>query len=210
VPERQQILTVLELGSGGGNNAYWMKARFDLTLVDLAPGMVEVSRRLNPECIHVSGDMRTLRLGRTFDAVFVHDAVMYMVTVADLEAAVATARAHLTTGGVALFAPDFVRERFTPETTAGGRDGVDGRAVRYLDWSYDPDPSETWFITDYVYALRDGTGTVEVVHDSHVEGLFSRQEWATVLRGAGFGRVEVVVESDEVDWAPRLIFVAHS
>ncbi len=32
--------TLLELGSGGGNNASHLKARFDLTLVDLAPGQV--------------------------------------------------------------------------------------------------------------------------------------------------------------------------
>ena len=32
-----------------------------------------MSRSINPECEHVQGDMRTLRLGREFDAVFVHD-----------------------------------------------------------------------------------------------------------------------------------------
>jgi ubiquinone/menaquinone biosynthesis C-methylase UbiE len=40
--------TLLELGSGGGNNASYLKARFRCTLVDRAPGMLAVSRRLNP------------------------------------------------------------------------------------------------------------------------------------------------------------------
>ena len=40
--------------------------------------MLELSRTLNPDCEHLEGDMRTLRLGRTFDAVLIHDAVMYM------------------------------------------------------------------------------------------------------------------------------------
>ena len=66
--------TVLELGSGGGNNASHMKSHFDLVLVDPSPGMLAVSRRLNPECEHLEGDMRSVRLGREFDAVFVHDA----------------------------------------------------------------------------------------------------------------------------------------
>ena len=78
---------VLELGSGGGNNAVHLKAGFDLTLVDLSAEMVAVSQPLNPECDHVVGDMRTVRLGRTFDAVFVHDAVAYMLTEDDLRAA---------------------------------------------------------------------------------------------------------------------------
>src|SRR3990170_737134 len=66
--------TLLELGSGGGNSASHLKAHFDMTLVDLSPQMLEVSRSLNPECEHIVGDMRTVRLGREFDAVFVHDA----------------------------------------------------------------------------------------------------------------------------------------
>ena len=60
--------TVLELGSGGGNNASHLKRHFDLTLVDRSPQMLAVSRALNPECEHVAGDMRSIRLGRQFDA----------------------------------------------------------------------------------------------------------------------------------------------
>ena len=71
---------VLELGSGGGNNASHLKAHFTMTLTDLSGEMLAVSRGLNPECEHQVGDMRDLRLGRTFDAVFVHDAVAYLTT----------------------------------------------------------------------------------------------------------------------------------
>jgi trans-aconitate methyltransferase len=49
-----------------------MKKDFEMTLVDLSPQMLEVSKRQNPDCEHVVGDMRTVRLGREFDAVFVH------------------------------------------------------------------------------------------------------------------------------------------
>ena len=86
--------------------------------------------------------MRTLRLGRTFDAVLVHDAVMYMTTEADLRQAIETAYVHVRPGGVAVFAPDFVKETFKPSTDHGGHDG-DGRALRYLEWSFDPDPDDT-------------------------------------------------------------------
>ncbi len=57
--------TVLELGSGGGNNAFHLKREFEMTLVDLSEEMLAVSRQLNPECEHIQGDMRTVRLGRT-------------------------------------------------------------------------------------------------------------------------------------------------
>jgi len=54
--------TLLELGSGGGNNASHLKRHFQVTLVDLAPGMLKVSQALNPECEHLQGDMRQVRL----------------------------------------------------------------------------------------------------------------------------------------------------
>ncbi len=42
--------SLLELGSGGGNNASHLKAHFDeMTLVDCSPAMLAVSRTLNPE-----------------------------------------------------------------------------------------------------------------------------------------------------------------
>ncbi|HIN10817.1 MAG TPA: class I SAM-dependent methyltransferase, partial [Acidobacteria bacterium] len=53
--------TLLELGSGGGNNASHLKAYFQLTLVDLSPSMLAVSRTLNPTCEHIVGDMRDVR-----------------------------------------------------------------------------------------------------------------------------------------------------
>jgi trans-aconitate methyltransferase len=87
--EYQQILdlastsslhTLLELGSGGGSNAFHLKKRYQMTLVDLSAEMLAVSQKLNPECEHVQGDMRTVRLGRQFDAVFIHDAICYMTS----------------------------------------------------------------------------------------------------------------------------------
>jgi SAM-dependent methyltransferase len=88
------VETVLELGSGGGNNASHLKRHFKLTLVDRSPGMLELSRGLNPELEHVEGDMRTVRLDRTFDAVFVHDALAYILSEPDLQAVFETAFAH--------------------------------------------------------------------------------------------------------------------
>ena len=106
------IHTLLELGSGGGNNAAHLKRRFEMVLVEPSAGMRAVSQALNPECEHVEGDMRTVRLGREFDAVFVHDAVCYMTSESDLAKAIATAFLHCRPGGTVLFAPDFVRENF--------------------------------------------------------------------------------------------------
>jgi len=180
------IGTLVELGSGGGNNASFLKAHYALTLVDLAEGMLRVSRALNPECEHAVGDMRSVRLGRVFDAVFVHDAIGYLTSEADLAAAFETAAVHCRPGGAAVFAPDYVRETFEPGTETGGEDDADGRGVRYLEWVHDPDPGDTTYAADYVLALRDAAGEVRVVHDRHVEGVFPRATWLSLLAAAGF------------------------
>lgn len=176
--------TLLELGSGGGNNASHLKPHYTMTLVDPSPGMLAASRALNPECEHIEGDMRTLRLGRAFDAVFIHDAIMYMTTEADLRAALRTAFEHCRPGGVALFTPDYVRESFEPGTDCGGHDG-DGRALRYLEWKYDPDPTDSTYTVDYAFMLREG-GETSVVHDRHIEGLFPRARWIALMEEVGF------------------------
>jgi SAM-dependent methyltransferase len=191
------LQSVLELGSGGGNNASHMKAHFDLTLVELSQGMIDVSERLNPECRHFQGDMRTVRLGEQFDGVFVHDAVCYMTSIADLRAAMETAYVHCRTGGVALFAPDYVSESFRESTEHGGHDGR-SRALRYLEWCRDPDPTDTTYTVDYAYLLREGTDT-HVVHDRHVEGLFSRNTWLSTLRAVGFIPEARQYQHSEVD-----------
>ena len=194
--------TVLELGSGGGNSAFHLKAHFSMTLVDRSPEMLRVSRKLNPECVHVKGDIRTLRLGQTFDAVFVHDAICHMTTEVDLQAVMQTAYEHCRMGGVALFIPDFVRETFVAGTDQGGSDSP-RKSVRFLQWVVDPDPKDSTYLVDFAILLRDRRGEVRVAHDRHVLGLFPRARWLRLLRKVGFKAV--VVQDDEV----RDLFIGH-
>jgi SAM-dependent methyltransferase len=202
------ISTVLELGSGGGSNASHLKAHFKMTLVDASPGMLEVSRRLNPECEHIRGDMRTVRLERLFDAVFVHDAVGYMKTEDDLRAAILTAFVHCRPGGVALFAPDYLRENFKPSTNHGGHDG-DGQALRYLEWTWDPDPLDSDFVVDFAYLLRERDGSVRIEYDRHIQGLFGRDDWLRWLAEVGFHPSIVPLVLSDVPPGQHEMFVAR-
>src|SRR5262245_39267707 len=141
--------SLLELGSGGGNNASHLKKRFRCTLTDISPEMLALSATLNPECEHLEGDMRTLRLGRTFDVVFIHDAVSYLTTEDDLRRAVETAAVHARQGGAVILTPDATTEIFKPSTDHGGHEGDDGRSLRYLEWTHEPGPGGTTYVVDY-------------------------------------------------------------
>jgi SAM-dependent methyltransferase len=178
--------SLLELGCGGGSNAFYLKHIFSqVTLTDISPEMLTMSRAINPECEHIAGDMRTVRLGRTFDVIFIHDAIDYMTTLRALADAIETAFIHCKPGGLVLLVPDYVRETFQPGTDHGGHDSED-RSLRYLEWTYDPDPQDTTYTTDYVYLLREGTQPTRVEYDQHICGLFAREEWLGTLRDIGW------------------------
>lgn len=177
--------TLLELGSGGGNLASHLKARVEATLSDISPDMLAVSRQLNPELEHIEGDMRSLRLGRRFDVVLIHDAIAYCASRDDLRAAIRTATTHCLPGGTVIIAPDHVRETFKPETDWGGGDAADGRALRYLEWSWDPDPSDETMEVAYSIVVRDADGRVRAELDQHHEGLFAEATWLDLFREAG-------------------------
>lgn len=198
---------VLELGCGGGNNASHMKAGFRLTLVDLSSEMLGVSRGLNPECEHLQGDMRTLRLGRLFDAVFVQDAVMYMASEVDLRAAMATAVEHCRPGGVVVFAPDCVRETFHEYEHDGGHDGDDGRALRYHETATDPEPSDTTYRVELRMRLREADGTERIDTDVYTFGLFRKAEWLRWLTEAGLRAEAIPCDLGGEDVPTTYIFV---
>jgi SAM-dependent methyltransferase len=176
--------TLLDLGAGAGNNASFLKAHFTCTLADLSPAMLALSQARNPECEHVHGDMRTLRLGRVFDAVLVHDAVCYMTSEADLAAAMATAFVHTRPGGAAIFTPDVVAETFGERSELIEHDdGV--RSLRAIEWQWDPDPADATYCVEFALLLREGGG-VRMVHDRHLEGLHARATWVRLLAAAGY------------------------
>jgi SAM-dependent methyltransferase len=184
---RHQALpaTFLELGSGGGSLAYHLKHHFQLTLTDRSPAMLAVSQAINPECEHLVGDMRSLRLNRQFDIVMVHDAIMYATEPSMVRATLQTAAIHCRPGGTVVVLPDYVRETFVPGTDHGGNDASDGRGLRYLEWSWDPDPTDETYLVEYAFLLRAADGTVAVAHDRHVEGLFARAQWLQWFAEAG-------------------------
>jgi SAM-dependent methyltransferase len=185
--------TLLELGSGGGNNASHLKARFECTLTDISAEMLALSRTLNPECEHLEGDMRTLRLGRAFDVVFIHDALSYLTTEDDLRAALETAALHARPGGLVILTPDATTEIFKPQTDHGGHDGEDGRSLRYLEWTHPA--AGTTYDVDYLIIARGPGDELRVVHDRHTLGLFPRATWERLIADAGLELVDTTVEN---------------
>lgn len=195
---RIPVKNVLEMGSGGGNNASHMKADFKLTLTDLSPDILRESKKINPECEHIRGDMRDLKLGRQFDAVFIHDAIDYILNEDDLFKTLQTAFVHCKPGGAALFCPDYTRETFTESTETGGHDAGE-RGLRYLDWAWDPDKKGESWVSHFVLIMRDGE-KVEYRTDEHRCGLFPQQTWLDLMDKSGFKDVKTIPHPEADNW----------
>ncbi len=162
-----------------------LKRYVNITGVDLSPSMLRLARRLNPEVTYRRGDMRSLRLPRTFDGVLISDAVGYMRSPRDLARAFATAFRHLRPGGSFVTYAEHTKERFEPnwsEVLHGRRGDVE---ITLVEDRYDPDPRDTTFEATFVYLIRR-RGRLTVETDRHVLGLFPTATWRRTLRAAGF------------------------
>lgn len=129
----QPPMSILDLGCGTGGHVLPLAQRgFQVTGIDLAEEMIgQAKQRALEGGIHADffrGDLRSLDLGKKFDAVISMFAVMgYQTENEDLYSAMRVARKHLKSDGLfifdAWFGPAVMRER--PETRV--REIADGQ-----------------------------------------------------------------------------------
>lgn len=104
--------TILDLGCGTGRHDILLAEKgYLVTGVDISEEMLAVAQsqalafNLQPLPVnYIQGDIRTIRLDRTFDVIISLFHVMsYQITNVDLSAAFSTVKAHLKPGGLYIF-----------------------------------------------------------------------------------------------------------
>lgn len=181
---------LLDLGCGGGHLLSHFTRHFTTEAVDISPEMLEISRGLNPYTTHHVGDMRSIRLGRAFDVVTIHDAVNYMVTEEDLRAAIQTAQAHLDPGGLVLLAPDCLRDTFAGSRVVEWTRATEDSDVTFIEYVTQPTPDATTLESVFVFIINRN-GDIQVEIDRHTSGLFPKSLWLEALTDVGL-RAEYV------------------
>jgi cyclopropane fatty-acyl-phospholipid synthase-like methyltransferase len=177
--------SLLHLGSGGGSIDFHLKRHFRITGVDLSPGMRREAQTINPEVEYVHGDIRSVRLGRFFDAVLVHDAIAYMTSQDELRAAYGTAAAHLRPGGALVAQPEEVRERYIEKESSQWTITRGDTTVTAIELVTDPDPDDTEFLAAYFFLVQEGD-RFSTLSDLHRVGIFPLDDFVSAIRAAGF------------------------
>lgn len=198
--------SLLHLGCGGGHNDYTLKLHFDVTGVDISPQMLGLARRLNPDVMYHEGDMRSIRLERSFDAVAILDSVNYMLTENDLRAAFETARVHLRPGGVLMTYVEQTRQSFRQNRVTSYTRSKGDVEITFIENYYDPDPTDTTYQSTFVYLIRE-RGDLRIETDRHLAGIFTLNLWYAHLRMAGFEVSQLSFEEPEDSGGSIPLFV---
>jgi SAM-dependent methyltransferase len=113
--------TLLDVACGTGAHLVEMQRWYAVEGVDLSPAMLAVARTRLPGIPLREADMRTLDLGKTFDAVTcLFSSIGYMTEPAEMRAAIARLATHVAQGGVLIvdgwIRPDRWLDNFRPDS----------------------------------------------------------------------------------------------
>lgn len=192
--------TVIEIGCGsGGHTREFAALGFGIHGVDRNAGMLEVAEEkldaaepeIRARMRFTQGDARSVRLGKTADAVIsLFHVVSSHRSNEDLTAAFATARAHLAAGGVFIFdcwyGPAVLVER--PAVTVKRLEDVAVSITRIAE------PTMNWaqnvVDVNYTVLVYDRkTATVETLRETHRMRYLFRPEVELLLAANGMSLV---------------------
>ena len=145
--------------------------------------MLEIAIKRNPEVDYHHGDMRTIELGKKFDAVTIPESIGYMTTKEDLKRAIATANKHLKPGGVLLIMAN-IKETFKPNNFVytGKKGDIE---IVIFENNYIPHDNDSIYEATIIYLIRD-KGKLKTYTDVHTLGLFDKKTWFSLLKEKGF------------------------
>lgn len=184
--------SILDLGCGTGRHDLLLAAKgYAVTGVDVSSSMLDAAKAVTPpgsrlEFIH--GDIRDIRLGRTFDAVIALFHVMsYQTTNGDLKRAFGSAASHIGKGGLFIFdcwyGPAVLTDR--PEKRVKKLEDNCTEIIREATPAMHP--NENLVDVNYSVMVRDKeTGVTEKIIEKHVMRYLFTPEILSLFDENGF------------------------
>jgi SAM-dependent methyltransferase len=187
---RPGAASLLDVACGTGAHLAHLRGRYEVAGVDAAPAMLAEARARLPGIPLVAADMRSVRLGRRFDAVTcLFSAIAYMPSTADLARAVATMADHLAPGGV-LVVDGWVRPvAWRDPGAVQALSATEGPLAVARVLASHRDGRRTWLDMHHLVGSPDG---IEHVIERHDLTLFTDAEYRDAFTAAGL-TVDVVL-----------------
>jgi SAM-dependent methyltransferase len=204
--------SILDLGCGTGRHDLLLAdLGYDVTGVDRSEEMLAVANSHLSSLIsqrgfaHPSslishpplisfhqGDIRSIRLNRTFDVVIsLFHVVSYLTTNEDLAAAFATARVHLKPGGICIFdcwyGPAVLTDR--PVVRVKRLEDEEIAVTRIVEPVMYPDENLVE-LKYHIFARMKQSGSVEEIRESHRMRYLFRPEMELLLRKTGMSIID--------------------
>jgi SAM-dependent methyltransferase len=181
--------TLLDVACGTGGHLRHLRRWYEVTGVDVDPGMLAEARVKLPGVTLVEADMRTLAIGGSFDAcVCLFSSIGYMRSTDELRTAVGAMARHLRPGGVLVVdgwvRPDaWIDAGMTQVETAASAETTVARMSRSRRQG-----DRTFLEMHHLVATAAG---IEHLVDHHELTLFGPEHYVAAFRSSGLA-VETV------------------
>ncbi len=182
---------LLEFGSGTGKHGRLLASQgYRVTGIERSAEMVAQALPC-PGFACQQGDIRTVQLGRTFDAVLaLFHVISYQTTNADVQAVFARAAEHLRPGGLFLFdvwySPAVYAQRPAVRVKRLADEGVEITRLAEPEWHPNANRVDVHYT---IFARETQTGAVHTLSETHPMRHFSLPELDLFAAGTGFERV---------------------
>jgi SAM-dependent methyltransferase len=204
---------LLEFGSGTGKHGRLLAQRgYQVVGIERSADMVAQAKQVDGFQCQV-GDISTVQLGRTFDAVLsLFHVISYQISNEDVRAVFARAAEHLSLGGLFIFDVWYSPAVFTqrPSVRVKRLEGEGLRVTRIAEPEVHPNENRV-DVNYQIFAEEQVSGEVEMLSESHPMRHFSLPELDLFAKVSGFERVGAEeflsgnVPSEET-WGVCLIF----
>ena len=192
--QKQNIKTILEFGSGTGRHAKLLAKRgFEMCGVERSQTMIEKARAEMEDFRPLSmqfkqGDIRSVRIGKKFDAVIaLFHVLSYQTSNADALAMFETAAIHLETGGTLLFdcwyGPAVLTDR--PETRVKHVEDDTVEVIRIAESVMFPNQNKVE-VHYKLLAIEKSSSTIQQISEIHPMRYYFLTEIELMLESSGF------------------------
>lgn len=205
-------LEILDLGTGGGHHLFHLfhqcpNLRSGLA-VDLSEEMLSRVDSILPQVETRQGDMTSLKFGRSFPLICVHDSFCYLAAEKQIQDLFSNIKEHLTHDGLAFVKLDAVKDSFAgPYRYLTSFEDEDYQlTLTHYEW--DPNNRDTWIEVVYLFLEQRGSELV-TREERHRLGLFHQSDLLKMARSVDLEGEILPLQRWDEDRENLLLLLRH-